>query len=467
MAAPAESESVDARRELAWAAWCASRVAVAGDRASADAFETWWTAAAANHAAALGADAYGASIRRVAQQMACLHPAFSQTAGGHRECTECGQLWAAIDGKLTMPRREPPVPAQPRKPFDGKQLGTMRAFAELAPWTTHSLGASPFEGFWPFNPSVVRTPDGRWLCSIRLANYHLPGSGAQPARDVGPVRNRILLATLDPATWQATRVVEVIDRSGVVGVWAPALGFEDLRLVWCMTSKGKLGLCATASAMRLETNLLEIVLLEIDEDTASIETATPLRGPWSKAHQKNHSPYAYDADSDGKFRALFSVLGGGVHDRSGRIVPCHAPLALEPAPQPRGPSHVTLRNGAMDVSIRSGVALPIAPVHARLALRGGSQLVRVEPGRWLGIAHGCIVGFTKTYWSRAYEVNDNGELLSLSEPFKVAPEGIEFVAGMALEPGTGRLVLSYGLEDDSAWLGVTDLDAMLATLRDV
>jgi len=88
--------------------------------------------------------------------------------------------------------------------------------------------------------------------------------------------------------------------------------------------------------------------------------------------------------------------------------------------------------------------------------------------RWLGLAHGCRVGAGKHYWHTFYSVDWNGTLLEISEPFKLAPSvGIEFAAGMAHDPQTDRLAISYGIEDDSAHVGVTTLSAALATLRPV
>ena len=338
----------------------------------------------------------------------------------------------------------------------------MQAFAELAPFTVHSLGESPFPGFWSFNPSVVRTPDGKWLCSVRCANYHLPGSTIQPARKAGPVRNRNVMLEIDRDGWRVTRSVEITDRSSQrhPPIWNAALGFEDLRLVYTAED----GLCATASAMRADDGTLEIVLLKLDEDY-QIKATTPLRGGWSGSHQKNWSPFA-GADS---FFALYSVLGGGVHDRDGRITPLHDALAL-PAVSHKGPHATQINNGSMEIRISHGRTIRPnePPVEPRLALRGGTQLVYVDDGRWLGLAHGCLVGVGKYYWHRAYEVDCDGVLLSLSEPFKLAPnKGIEFAAGLALEPVTNRLVISFGLEDDSAWLGVTGLDEVLATLHEV
>lgn len=338
----------------------------------------------------------------------------------------------------------------------------MQVFAELAPFAVHSLGESPFAGFWPFNPSVLRTPDGKWLCSVRCANYHLPGSTIQPARRSGPIRNRNVMLEIDPDGWRVIKSTEIVDRTEQrhPAIWNAALGFEDLRLFHTAED----GLCALASAMRADDGVLEIVLLEFD-DEYQIKAATPLRGGWSGSHQKNWSAFA-GTDS---FFALYSVLGGGVHDRAGRITPLHDALAL-PAVSHKGPHASHFNHGAMEVKISHGRTIKPnePPVEPRLALRGGTQLVYVDDGRWLGLGHGCLVGVGKFYWHRAYEVNSNGVLLSISEPFKLAPEvGIEFAAGLALEPDTGRLAISFGLEDDSAWLGVTELDAVLATLVDI
>lgn len=338
----------------------------------------------------------------------------------------------------------------------------MISFAELAPFALHSLGASPFDGFWPFNPSVARTPDGKWLCSVRCANYHMPGSAIQPSRKSGPIRNRNLMLEIDPVDWRVIRATEIVDQTEGrhPPIWNAALGFEDLRLVHTLQD----GLCATASAMRSDDGVLEIVLLEID-DEYRIKAATPLRGGWSGTHQKNWSPFA-GADS---FFALYSVLAGGVHDRAGRITLLHDALTL-PAVSHKGPHATNYTHGSTEVRISHGRTIKPnePPVEPRLALRGGTQLVYVDDDRWLGLAHGCIVGQGKYYWHRAYEVNNDGVLLSLSEPFKLAPDkGIEFAAGLALEPGTGRLAVSFGIEDDSAWLGVTELDAVLAILCEV
>ncbi len=340
----------------------------------------------------------------------------------------------------------------------------MKAFAELAPFAVHALGASPFAGFWPFNPSVIRTPDGRWLCSVRCANYHLPGSGLQAQRQPGPIRNRNLMLTLDPKDWRVTSTVEMVDRSNGSGRWAKALGFEDLRLAW--TDRD--GLCAIGCSMRIDNATIEMVALELDADY-QIRCATPLR---CEGHQKNWSPYA-DAD---ELRLLHSPLGGGIHGRTGRIIATHPPVMIDGAVPALSPTiraaqaggTAYLLNGAMDIKIGGrDVASPAS--RPRLALRGGTQLVPVAPGQWLGLAHGCRVGNgRKNYWHRAMLYDHDGHVLAMSEPFKLAPAvGIEFACGLAIDRDTDRAVISFGIEDDSANLGISTLSAILAMLKPI
>ena len=171
----------------------------------------------------------------------------------------------------------------------------MKAFADLAPWRVYSLGNSPFENRVVLQPE--RDPHtgprsaggGRWLCSIRMSNYHMPGSRPDTDPPKGPIRNRNLMVELDPSTWRPIRTVEMFDHSieGKRGTWTGA-GFEDLRLAWTDS-----GLCAIASAMRPNPDtggVVEVVVLDLDSDYQIIK-ATPLRGTWSAQHQKNWQAY--------------------------------------------------------------------------------------------------------------------------------------------------------------------------------
>ncbi len=112
--------------------------------------------------------------------------------------------------------------------------------------------------------------------------------------------------------------------------------------------------------------------------------------------------------------------------------------------------------------IGTGRALP--PKYE--GLRGGSQLQRVGDDAWLGIAHEMkYVSGLKMYWHIFYLVDSRGKMKATSPSCKLAPEGIEFAAGLVIDGD--RLVVSFGVDDMHCRLGETKLDAVMGTLRAV
>jgi hypothetical protein len=96
-------------------------------------------------------------------------------------------------------------------------------------------------------------------------------------------------------------------------------------------------------------------------------------------------------------------------------------------------------------------------------LRGGSQLVRVAAEAWLGLGHEMkFVSGRKHYWHTWYLVDSRGKLTAVSEPMKLASEGIEFAAGIAIDGD--RVVVSFGVDDMTCRLGETSLAAVLEKL---
>lgn len=112
--------------------------------------------------------------------------------------------------------------------------------------------------------------------------------------------------------------------------------------------------------------------------------------------------------------------------------------------------------------VSTGRALP--PRYA--GLRGGSQLVHVGNNQWLGIGHEmCFLKNRKHYWHTFFLTDQHGKVTLVSEPMKLASEGIEFAAGMAIDGD--RVVISYGVDDMYCRLGITSLSAVLEILRPV
>lgn len=92
--------------------------------------------------------------------------------------------------------------------------------------------------------------------------------------------------------------------------------------------------------------------------------------------------------------------------------------------------------------------------------------MRVAEDAWLGVGHSMrFVGGKKFYWHVFFLTDSRGRMTSASEPCKLAPEGIEFAAGMAIDGD--RVVVSFGVDDMYSRLGETRLSAVLKILRSV
>ncbi len=115
-------------------------------------------------------------------------------------------------------------------------------------WRAHEITLQPFgDGWWSFNPSIHRDPQGVVRCVYRVANYTLPGgvprlSGTARA---GRCETRNVLAIMDPDTLLPVRAAEVAELDDLPRVpTCASVGYEDVRLFW--TRAGGLRGIATA-----------------------------------------------------------------------------------------------------------------------------------------------------------------------------------------------------------------------------
>jgi hypothetical protein len=99
-------------------------------------------------------------------------------------------------------------------------------------------------------------------------------------------------------------------------------------------------------------------------------------------------------------------------------------------------------------------------------LRGGSQLIHVGGDRWLGIGHEMrFVANKKFYYHTFFMTDKHGKVTAVSDEMKLAPEGIEFAAGMAIDGD--RVVISFGVDDMNCRIGETSMSAVLSILSGV
>jgi len=329
-----------------------------------------------------------------------------------------------------------------------ERLRANRAFyapsaGDLFGATARAIDFVPEPGWNASNPSIYFDGD-RTRCIVRTVNYKIVnGSYTTPpediVRDEGPykgwqiIRTRNFLLDFD-ADLKTTRVVEIVDKTGDERTGYPIHGFKDARLfAW----KG--GWWATATVCDFtEDGQREIALLQIDDDGAVV-CAEALRGPWSKAQQKNWMPLV---DGDATKFIYATSLDGDV----GSTTIFNLAESAEPGARPR-----------------YSIQPPEGATFGHGRLRGGSQAVRVDGG-WIFCVHDvAFPGSGRMYLHRFVFVDDKLQLVSMTDLFYFEKLGIEFCAGLALVDG--KLVASYAVNDGSARLGIFDLKRVRKELR--
>jgi hypothetical protein len=356
--------------------------------------------------------------------------------------------------------------------------------SDFIPWKVTDISLRPYKGFWSMNPSIHF--DGQlWRCVLRCCDYAMPGGvtiRSERAR-VGESRSKNAMVIFDPANWKPVEIYKMRERDDLPRAASGSVGYEDIRLF----RTDRYGLQGIAAALHLRRTdrsdqLAEQVLLSFDEEY-NVVGARPIRGgSWNDVPQKNWVPfdhcvepcflYAIDKgilfDDHGELR----IRDATVH-RSTRSRRSHKPDARAIwRAQERASEIEYARNREQRRRDHSYEDRSRAPVRADAqagtyeGLRGGTQLVRVGDGAWLGIGHSMkFIDNLKYYWHVWYLVDSRGKMTVASEPMKLASNGIEFAAGMAIDGD--RVVVSFGVDDMECRLGETKLSAVLEQLRPV
>jgi glycosyltransferase involved in cell wall biosynthesis/predicted GH43/DUF377 family glycosyl hydrolase len=277
---------------------------------------------------------------------------------------------------------------------------------------------------WPqFNPTIAQADDGYRLI-VRTANYRLRDGRYEFLTDEHVIRTVNYLVKLGDDL-AVTGIEPLLDGSdGPPHFAASVRGYEDLRLV----SVGGRWFASATVRDRNPDERCEIALLGLDQ--ATIESVRLLRGPSADRHEKNWMPFI---GPEGGLRFLYG---------------CDPTIVLEVDPA----------TGACEVlSERPGPA-------GAAWFRGGSQGIAVDGG-WLFVIHEALELAGQRSYSHRFVLLDEAHALSAVSPeFQFAGHGIEFCAGMARRGE--ELLLTFGVGDHTAMLGVVDLDEILATLQE-
>lgn len=334
------------------------------------------------------------------------------------------------------------------------------AAVDLVPWKVTDISLKPFPGMWSFNPSI-HLHEGTWRCVLRCADYAMPNGVQIRGPNARPMlaQTKNALVVLDPTTWRPQRVHPMHELDGTPRVKGCAnVGFEDMRLF--ATDQG--GLQGIAASLHLErpasrnaAHPPEQVMLSFD-DAYNVVAVRPIRGPWSGAPQKNWMPF----DGCEEPRFLYAVDRGILFDDQG-------PVAAPDAPVPAKARPKVMSHGGTEVRVmRKAIAVNAGPGRRTgyEGIRGGSQLVHVADGTWLGIGHEMrFLQGRKFYWHTFVTVDSMGQLVGKSPPIKLVPDrGIEFAAGLVIDGD--RVVISFGVDDAECKIGETRLSAVLEIL---
>lgn len=264
------------------------------------------------------------------------------------------------------------------------------------------------------NPSVHFGADGKWRCILRCINYRL--GVFVPAAP----RTENVMIEIDPRDWSIVTATPMLDlceraRSGFC-----ISGYEDCRLF-----QWKEGLWATATCCDLtRSGNREMCLLEIAPDY-SFRSCRPLRGAWSVHFQKNWIPFV-----DGDELAFVYSLE-------------HNIVIRESQTNPRDTS----------------VSRPDPKWAETGRYRGSSAAVRLSGGGWLAVVH------ERDYRSRFVCLDPSARIEAMTDSFYFRKHDVEFSAGMALDPVTEQLVVSYSVRDATCELGLFDLPTVLSRMR--
>jgi glycosyltransferase involved in cell wall biosynthesis len=347
---------------------------------------------------------------------------YSIAANYSRDPAQKDRGFAACDW-LALSREVPP---QSRELARWNIFYYLKSASEVMPsFTARPIGFVPPDGYHPSNPSVTRV--GNEIVLLQCAvNFTLTAEGTYRTPNDAPVHTRNFLLRLDTelAIQSSSEILPPAD------VPTPGFrevqGFEDARLfswrngLWCIACVRDL----TPEAW------CDQVLARIDDSEPGGERLTNwrvLRRQGPRQHEKNWMP-----------RVVGDVLRF--------IYKCD-------------PTQV--------VDEQARTVAEATPAIAADEFRGGTQAI-VFDGGWLALIHEVSERDKLRYYQHRFVWFDSSSRLRrVSRPFFFLKKGIEFAAGLAQHPNGKGLLISFGVGDNEAWIGMVEAGEVRRSLDDI
>lgn len=280
--------------------------------------------------------------------------------------------------------------------------------------------------WFPMNPSIAEWNNELWMIQ-RTVNYRVKEDGNYQVKDNGNIETRNYLVKLDSdLNIVSSNPILHPDNWGSP-IWDYVKGIEDCRLfvknneLWCSATvreKNVVGMC-------------EMYLFKITDPVSAqpkFELISVMQGAEPHQHEKNWMPLT-------------------------PVNNCQFVYSMEPT---------------IILGDRQNVSSNIMPAIAVDSFRGGSQVIDFDQG-YLAVIHESVEMFDglRNYVHRFVYLNKKFELERISPRFKISGSRIEFVAGMAREPRSQDLVISYGLADNQSWLLRVSSQSVLDMLKPI
>ena len=274
-------------------------------------------------------------------------------------------------------------------------------------------------GYTLLNPSVA-VVNKELYTIIRTVNYHIDKAGRYLINNTEtgeitaehPVHTRNYLAKLSNEL-EIQTVKEILPPLFPKPEYPLVIGLEDMRLFeW----RGEMWTSSTVRELNKE-GWCEQVLAKIDTSTTQphiVEWSQML--PAKRQHEKNWMPWVINGVLWFAYRLNEAVNSYG------------QPTAKTPC------------NFAID------------------HMSGSSQVIPFKGG-WLALVHeACYQAdkVTRYYQHRFVFFDAEGIVRSISLPFVFHSKQIEFANGLARHPDRKRIIVSYGVADNEAWLATID-----------
>jgi glycosyltransferase involved in cell wall biosynthesis len=349
---------------------------------------------------------------------------YEYAVAGFYDPATCARA-AEITNELAL---DPACPAEHRASARSNLYWFTEPLKQLCPSLEPvRLNFVPPHGYEAMNPSV-EVDQGTIMCNIRCVNYRIDARGAYIIHGGGEaIETRNFVAMLEPEWLTTHNVAEVLwhrppPRFGLV------LGLEDIRL-WRYC--GHLHFSATVRE-QCNTGTCQIVTGSLAYDPSNTKYMV-VQPEWEP------------------------VTGEEQHEKNWMPMPS----------RPSGPPRFMYRcNSTVELGRPSTVTRTDTPFYVD-EISGSSQLVPFKNG-YLAVVHEAAAGpdGKRTYWHRFAWFTLQGELHRLSKPFVFFARQIEFCAGLALHPDGRRLLISFGVRDEEAWVATVQIEEVATLLRE-